>query len=328
MTAATASRWTSAELRHGYLLEDLQQIARTAAHTAWAKSSDFDDRFEAAWSGVVDHLYSAREAPSRHDLMRAGWDAVGRYVAGELHHHGRPRDGSFHATGTRFQAFWWSQSEPTPSPEGRVVERTALAQILPRLTPRQREALFALAAHDDYALAAQALGMSYRSFYTQIWNARRRFLELWHEGEEPSHLWVADHRKRRMGADGEPIEHRPVTVRHRAARRVSPRPTRKEIPHGLRRYQVDKCRCVICCAAKREDGRKAARRKGVPERQRAITDGQLAQARDLIAAGRSVRSLAREMGVNEATLRWNLRNRRAPDPMTRGASPRDRAVTP
>ncbi len=310
MTTMTDSRWAPTGLRHGYLLSDLHEIARTAALTAWAKGSDFADRCEVAWSGVVEHLYSAPEAPARHDLMRAGWDAVSRYVSGELHHHGRPRDGSFHTTGARFQAFWWSQSEPTPSPEARVVETLAMAQILPRLTPRQRDALFALAAHDDYALAAAALGMNYRSFYTQVWNARRRFFELWHEGEEPSHLWGADHRKRRLGAGGEPIEHRPVTVRHRAARRVSPKPTRKEIPHGLRRYKVVGCRCLICCAAKREEGRQTARRKGIPERQRAVTDEQLAKSRALIAEGRSIRSIALELGVKDTTLGWNLRNRR------------------
>lgn len=45
-------------------------------------------------------------------------------------------------------------------------------------------------------------------------------------------------------------------------------------------------------------------------RQRAVTDEQLGTARALQAEGRSIRSIAAELGVLDTTLGWNLRNRR------------------
>jgi hypothetical protein len=68
----------------------------------------------------------------------------------------------------------------TPGPEERVVDRVAVAQIWPRLRPLHQQVPAALAAHEDYGRAAAALGKSRKTFTTQVGQARRAFLDLWH----------------------------------------------------------------------------------------------------------------------------------------------------
>jgi hypothetical protein len=51
-------------------------------------------------------------------------------------------------------------------------------------------AFLALAAHGDYATAAQAVGYPYGSFSCLISQARAEFFALWHEAETPSRLWA------------------------------------------------------------------------------------------------------------------------------------------
>jgi hypothetical protein len=187
------------ELRHGYTATALHQLTKLAANTAKAwLSMDYTDLMEAAWFGIVEHLYTSDEWPPRYDLVRAGQDAIHRLVAGEMHHHGynkaKSAGGAYNgpASSSVFIRFW---TNPHPdSPERRIVERTALQQIMPRLSPGQREAIYALAVHDDYLAAARAIGQSYEGFKSQVSKGRRRFLELWHEGEEPSKQWGTDRR--------------------------------------------------------------------------------------------------------------------------------------
>src|SRR5437899_1576469 len=52
----------------------------------------------------------------------------------------------------------------------------------------------ALAASGDYATAATAMGLSTATFGTAVYKARRRFYELWHEGEVPAKQWRRDRR--------------------------------------------------------------------------------------------------------------------------------------
>jgi hypothetical protein len=47
----------------------------------------------------------------------------------------------------------------------------------------------ALAIHGTYDKAAASLGKTHRAFVSQLSRARKQFLQLWHEGEQPSRIW-------------------------------------------------------------------------------------------------------------------------------------------
>jgi hypothetical protein len=189
------------ELRHGYTLEDLHQLARLAVHTAGAAATDWHERHDTAWSAIAEEIYGADVPPARHDLIRAGQLAIYRVVSDHQQAHGYYKRKTIGAqagpaSSPNFLAYWWdlSGAQPTQSPEGRIVERYALAAILPQLTAGQRDTVLALAIHDDYQSAAAALGLTSAAFNSQISKARRRFLALWHEGERPSTVWGCDRR--------------------------------------------------------------------------------------------------------------------------------------
>ncbi len=55
-------------------------------------------------------------------------------------------------------------------------------------------AFLALAAHNDYAKAAEAVGYPYSTFSYLISEARAEFFALWHQGETPSRIWATDRR--------------------------------------------------------------------------------------------------------------------------------------
>jgi hypothetical protein len=256
------------ELRHGYTLDDLRRLAGGVVKHAWSQLGDQADRLEVVWSAIAEALYASETAPARRDLFQAGMDAMGRYDADDRHHHGIASSGP-HAYAGRgsspaFQTYW-CLAMTARSPEDGVVERVALAQIWPRLTEGQRRALLALAAFDDYAAAAEALGIKYQSFHSLIRAARIRFLALWHEGESPSRVWGRDRRIWRRGVEG--VEHRPVTVRMRAAAKRWPHPPGPaSFRHGLSGYKLHACRCPVCGAAhlaasRRESQRQRERRR-------------------------------------------------------------------
>lgn len=48
--------------------------------------------------------------------------------------------------------------------------------------------------HNDHERAAQALGKSMVAFHSAVRDARRQFLRLWHQGEQPSKVWSRDRR--------------------------------------------------------------------------------------------------------------------------------------
>lgn len=185
-----------AELRHGYTLGDLQRVARSAAVTTRAMAGDYDDRYGEAFAAAAEALYAAEQWPAEYVLFRAAQDALRdesrknrSYRGCAYRHEGWLENG----TGPNFVRYWSDVTAVTPSPEGRVVERLALAQILPMLTPRQREVVAALAAFDDHGAARDALG-GLDCYATHLTNARRRFLAWWHEGEVPSRPWGTDRR--------------------------------------------------------------------------------------------------------------------------------------
>lgn len=184
------------EIRFGYTLTDIHRLTKLAANTAkgWL-ATDYTDLMEAAWFGIVEHLHTAEHWPPHYDLVRAGQQAVNSLVTDEMHHAGYFKYKTTSAYGPfsmpAFVTFW---STPPTTIEPRIIERTALTQIWPALTTRQREALTALAVHGDYVLAAESLGIEPQTFRSLLGRARREFFALWHEGEEPSRMWGTDRR--------------------------------------------------------------------------------------------------------------------------------------
>lgn len=177
---------------HGYTIAELDDIARLVLRAdRWNKAGDTRDRYAAARHGIIEHLLTAAEQPSKRDLVAAGMSAGDRHVRGEMHHHGLSAD-HFGEQMPGFERYW--VTSPTPSPEAGVVERHAPAQILPLLRPSERRALEALAYFEDYELAAEACKVAVGTFRVLISSARRKFLALWHEGEEPSGVWRTDRR--------------------------------------------------------------------------------------------------------------------------------------
>ncbi|MCR8574711.1 RNA polymerase sigma factor [Streptomyces sp. Isolate_219] len=181
-------------IRGGWTLSTLDQLARqvVANNRSWWPAGDRDDQYAAAWHGIVEHLYSASETPSRTDLMEAGRQALAEDVKATMRHHGARRDTS--NTGQKYAMYWEWAGRATPSPEASIVERTALWQILASLTPRQREAFDALAAAGDYPEAARLLAIEDQTFRSLLGRARGTFRQLWHEGETPSQHWGCDRR--------------------------------------------------------------------------------------------------------------------------------------
>jgi hypothetical protein len=185
-------------IRHGYNIADIDQFARMAVRRG-ARSGvvPASERYHAAWSAVAEHLYTADEPPRPFDLINAGMRAIADAVWAGERCHGWDRD----ARDIRpsFATFWLGVGIPSPSPEGRIVDETALWQIWPELTEAQREALLALATLGDYQAGAASLGLSYKAFHWRVRAAREAFLRLWHEHEAPSRIWSADRRRWRDG---------------------------------------------------------------------------------------------------------------------------------
>jgi DNA-directed RNA polymerase specialized sigma24 family protein len=184
------------ELRHGYRLADLHAITRLAVHVAGRLATDWHERYDTAWSGIVEHLYAAIDPPTRQDLVSAGRLAIYAVVDGDRQAHGyyrRKNIGSAAGpcSSPAYRTYWldWLtnvQHDHAPA----VAERVALPSILAALTQRQREALLALAAHEDYARAADAMGVRVSTLNSYVSAARGRFFALWHEGETPGPRWV------------------------------------------------------------------------------------------------------------------------------------------
>lgn len=184
----------SLPVAHGFTMRDLDRAARAVVSNSrsWWAGADRDDLYDAAWHGIVEALYTAEQPPSRIALMDAGRRAVDTDVRDTRRHHGARRAAD--RTGERHALYWAWHGRTVPSPENSIVERIAAEQILSTLTPRQRAALGALAAAGDYETAAHLLGVSVRGLRAMLSQGRRRFRELWHEGEAPSGHWGCDRR--------------------------------------------------------------------------------------------------------------------------------------
>jgi hypothetical protein len=218
------------ELRHGYTLSQVRGLTVwSVMRSRYNRSADFDERLEAAWHAIIEHLYTCDEPPAISDVVKVAWRAIARHVSEDEHFHRgyssnrRDRDAPFT---TGFMRYWHDTGRPRA--DEHVIERLALAQIWPRLRPKDRELLAAMAEHEDYGQAAAALGKSRHSYATEIGRARRAFRELWHEGETPSRPWGAD-RRPRTGDRWRPSVTYRLTVRRR--HNLAPAPAVRGINH-------------------------------------------------------------------------------------------------
>jgi hypothetical protein len=181
------------ELPHGYTLEQVEKMARSAAVSVRTNPGDsMADRFDDAWSAIVERLYADPEPIPPPLLVWVGRKALYNADRSRLSQYGcAERDiGNGLGSAPNFRTYWYS---PTTSIEHMVVERQTLAQIWPRLTDRDRQVLVAFAVYGNHRDAADALGIPAGSFRSYVAWARARFLKLWHAGETPSKVWGFNH---------------------------------------------------------------------------------------------------------------------------------------
>lgn len=210
-----------AQLRHGYTVSQVRVLSlAVVTRQTWYQSVDFDQRLEVAWHAIIEHLYASDQRPEPAALLRAAAHAVGQDVQ-QLHRfYGRNTHDRYAGTVAGFERYWRTAASTSSGPEPAVIDRVALAQIWPRLRPEHQQVLAALTTHDDYALAAAALGISRSWFTTRLGAARREFLRLWHEGEPPSRPWAKDQRGKFKAADRRVAANRTIAARRRARKRA------------------------------------------------------------------------------------------------------------
>jgi len=176
----------------GYTFTQLRQIAdRAAVYCRWGDRFAAPERFEIAWAGLVDHLTTCGDtSPEPFELYKAAQRAIGRASNKELNEHGVTHGGDGLHAMPKFQIYWTPR--PAPAADATVVDKIAMWQIWATLRPLHKLVFLALAAHNDYTQAAQAIGYPYSTFTALICQARAEFLALWHEGDTPSRLWAYD----------------------------------------------------------------------------------------------------------------------------------------
>lgn len=174
----------TASIRGGYSMADLDRLAKVSARRHGG-STDAADRYDAAWFGIVSHLYEADETPTERDLLFAGIRAVRESMAERNQAQGRSHRYAYEFGSAPRFATYWNEALVEPSHEEPIVERTALAQALATLTAEQYEALAAAAVCQTLTQAAQALGIPYWRFIDRFYAARAAVLAVWFEGETP-----------------------------------------------------------------------------------------------------------------------------------------------
>lgn len=307
----------TAELRHGYSLDHLHFIARRAVSASMARAMDYTDRLEAAWSGVIEHLYTSDERPSALQLIQAGESALSRTIRTEHRHYGYAGRDTYAGpeSARNYQRYWWTT--PSPSPENRVVEQVSLWQIWEQLSDKHREVLTLLSALGDYQAAADHLGITVGTFNVHVSKARKAFFELWHEGEEPSRVWGTDRRIGRRDAT------EPPTTKRRAATRAVTRRTgrpKKELVHGkASTYTNHACRCAPCTTAMSAKARERSRANGAKPRH-GVTVSQLADIRRRKDSGETLRSIAADLGFADSYISRLLSGKRKPIPDPAGVA--------
>lgn len=179
------------EMPQGYTLADVERLAKVAAGTVLTHTGQsMAERVDDAWSAIVERLYADPEPIDPGQLVWIARKALYRGDRDYGHSYGVFKRDAHHGRGSmpRFQQFWW---RPVVTIEDQVVDRRAFAEIWPRLSPAEQEAVVAVAIYGDQQEAARALGRPH--LRSSLYSARKRFLALWHEHEAPSKHWGYDH---------------------------------------------------------------------------------------------------------------------------------------
>jgi DNA-directed RNA polymerase specialized sigma24 family protein len=244
---------TDTVVAHGYTMRDLHKLAASACTYDRSMASDAGTRYNTAWSAIAEALCAADEPPAWHDLFTVGWRAIYNEVREMRHTYGFfEKDGSNGvASSPRFVQYW---TQPPVRPDDGLTERLAVGQILATLTDTERDAVVALAVHDDYRRAAEALGISYTALTVRMSAARKRFRAHWYAPETAPAIKGTD---RRVGSHGKPLATRCKNGKgthemtpENTYRRPSPKP-------GKRGERV--CRA---CEAERSKARSERKRAG------------------------------------------------------------------
>jgi hypothetical protein len=192
------------DIAHGYTLTDIDRMARQACAADRSLAGDMTTRYDTAWSAIAVALVEAQRWPRPEALVRAGWQAIYAEIRAMRHTYGY----SEHTgdLGPRAAAYWTRR--PIDHAEDRVVEPLAVAQIMPTLTPAEHRAITALALHDDYQAAADAIGVRYQTLHMAIRAARVRFRRRWYAPDTPPTVTGMDKRVRsRTLSDHCPQDH-------------------------------------------------------------------------------------------------------------------------
>lgn len=189
------------EVAHGYTMADLHAIAASACRADRSLASDAHTRYDVAWSAVAEALAAAEEPPLRAELVRVGWQAIYAEVREMRHLFGhRDKDGTNEvASSQRYRQYW---TLPPIHPDEGITERIAVGQAMTALTDTYRDAVVALAVHDDYQRAADALGLKPSALRVRLTVARRIFRAHWYAPETPPPIKGTD---RRVAAHGKPL---------------------------------------------------------------------------------------------------------------------------
>lgn len=243
-------RWQPPALRYGYTLDDIHHITASALRADRSLAMDYRDRWDIAWSAIVEHLYGSDSfVPTWEQMVRVGWQAIYRAIKDEYRHHGYQDRTVWTGAGSapRFAQYWLGLPRVTPSPEQPVVERVAAEQIMPTLKSSEAAALYTLAATGDYEAAADALGISGSALRGRLTLARRHFVGLWHQHETPYRPRQTD---RRVGSRAHEL-----ATTCRAGHPWTPENTRQE-GRGAGRTPARRCRA---CERERDRARRRSK---------------------------------------------------------------------
>jgi hypothetical protein len=172
---------------HGFTVADAERIAGRAASEHPSDLLSREERRDAGFHAIVEALLSSpAQVPN---LLRVASDAISRAVTDEKHHRGLSSREA--GTAPRFARFWYQPHLPF---EDELIDALAVRQVLAGIRPSWRRDLEALAGHDSYAAAAQALATTPVTFRSRISKARAAAGELWFAPDMAPGMWGSDRR--------------------------------------------------------------------------------------------------------------------------------------
>lgn len=181
----------TATLVHDFTMADIDAAAHLAVkRNKWLRESfERTDMLEAAWSSIVEELYSCECAigPCRRTepihfglLVIAGMNGISKMQSDQLRQHGKSAsDGAARVGFTKYwlpirKAKHWSGDGFSDQ----LCDRLALHQALGKLSDEQYQAVAAVAAFDGVAsYAAEALGLGRDALVYRVATARKRIAE-------------------------------------------------------------------------------------------------------------------------------------------------------